>query len=93
MPCPYTNLPAGVKVKPQPFKVNIPEGKVLEMKQLIKLSKLPPATYESTQEDRRYGVTIQWLEEAKDAWLDFDWYLTSYFDSSNTHSNNLQACG
>jgi microsomal epoxide hydrolase len=92
MSCSYTKLPAGVKVKPQPFEVNIPEAKVSEMKQLIKLSKLPPATYESTQEDRRYGVTTQWLKEAKGAWLDFDWYLKFSFQSSSTHSNNLQAC-
>jgi microsomal epoxide hydrolase len=69
----YTKLPAGVKVKPQPFKVNIAEEKLSEMRQLVKLSKLPPPTYESTQEDGRYGVTTQWLKEAKDAWLDFDW--------------------
>ncbi|KAK5172060.1 uncharacterized protein LTR77_003697 [Saxophila tyrrhenica] len=70
---PYSTLPAGVKAASEVFNVSIPEEKVTEMKQLVRLSKLPPRTYESVQSDRRYGVTSDWLQEARDAWLEFDW--------------------
>ena len=59
----------------EPFKLSVPEADVEEWRQLLKLSKINPPTWESSQEDRRYGVTTAWLSAARDHWLNtFDWY-------------------
>ncbi|KAL1606169.1 hypothetical protein SLS60_003570 [Paraconiothyrium brasiliense] len=56
------------------FTLNISDEDVSEWRQLLRLSKLGPETYEGRQEDRRYGVTHDWLTNAKDYWLNkFDW--------------------
>lgn len=56
-----------------PFKIHFPEDKVAEMLQLIGLGKLPQPTYEGTNPG--FGVTDEWLAEAKQTWLTFDWYF------------------
>jgi microsomal epoxide hydrolase len=56
------------------FTLNIPEKDISEWKQLLELSKIAPNTWESQQEDGRYGVSRQWLIDTKDYWLNkFDW--------------------
>ncbi|KAK4981979.1 hypothetical protein LTR50_007860 [Elasticomyces elasticus] len=70
----FNKIPSGAKQQPKPFKANIEEEKLSEFKQLLKLSKLGPVTYENQQEDRRYGVTRQWMKNAKEHWeTKFDW--------------------
>lgn len=58
----------------KPFTLNIPDQDISEWRQLLRLSKLGPATYENTQTKENYGVTKEWLTEAKDYWLNtYDW--------------------
>lgn len=71
---PYSKVPRRASNIPNTFKVSIPETQLSDFKTLLKLSKIAPATYESLQEDRRYGLTTNWITEAKDYWLnEFDW--------------------
>ncbi|KAH7364659.1 epoxide hydrolase [Rhexocercosporidium sp. MPI-PUGE-AT-0058] len=80
----YSTLPASVQKKPTPFKISIPDEEIADFKQLLKLSRLPKQTYENLQEDRRYGVSLAWLSEAKRVWLEeFDWKKTE------SHINNF----
>lgn len=73
-PQPFSTLPATAKVSPRPFKVAIPEEKLNETKQLIKLAKFAPQTYENTQSDMRYGVTASWLDSMLRQWTtSYDW--------------------
>jgi microsomal epoxide hydrolase len=71
----FTKFPsASATIRPKPFKVAIPDSKLEELKYLLKYSKLAPNTYESSQEDRKYGITSHWIQEAKDTWENnFDW--------------------
>ena len=58
----------------KPFTLNVSEQDISEWRQLLQLSKLAPETFETQQEDRRFGVTHKWLSEAKDYWLNkYDW--------------------
>ncbi|KAH6643082.1 epoxide hydrolase-like protein [Boeremia exigua] len=58
----------------KPFTLNIPDEDIEDWRQLLRLSKLAPETWESSQEDRRYGVTRKWLAETKDYWLNtYSW--------------------
>ena len=77
MAAPFTKFPsASPTIHPKPFKVAVPDSKLKELKSLLKCSKLAPQTYESSQVDRKYGITYQWMQEAKDSWENnFDWYI------------------
>ena len=69
----FAQLPKGAK-DIEPFSIDIPDQDIEDFKQLLKLSKVAPDTFENTQEDGRYGVTAKWLSEAKDYWLTtYDW--------------------
>ena len=58
----------------KPFTLNVPIEAIEDWRQLLKLSKLAPETWEGSQEDRRYGVTRKWLAETKEYWLNtYDW--------------------
>ncbi|KAF3002630.1 hypothetical protein E8E13_009034 [Curvularia kusanoi] len=58
----------------KPFTLNIPDQDIEDWRQLLKLSKLAPETWEGSQEDRRYGVTHKWLSETRDYWLNtYSW--------------------
>ncbi|KAF3041693.1 hypothetical protein E8E12_005219 [Didymella heteroderae] len=58
----------------KPFTLNIPDKDIDEWRQLLKLSRLAPETWEGSQEDGRYGVTHKWLRETKDYWLNnYSW--------------------
>ena len=69
----YAQIPAGAQVQPKPHHVSIEDEKVEELKLLVKLGKIAPPTYESTQKEHNYGITHQWLTDAKAAWMNFNW--------------------
>ncbi|KAI1041130.1 hypothetical protein LB505_005878 [Fusarium chuoi] len=71
----FAKLPPGAQVQPTPYQVSIADDKVDELKQLVKLGRVGPPTYESTQHEHNYGVSHQWLTDAKAAWIDFDCIL------------------
>lgn len=57
------------------FKLSIQDSSLEELQTLLRLSKIGPTTWESSQDDRRYGVTAGWLASAKEHWINrFDWY-------------------
>ncbi|KAE8349384.1 alpha/beta-hydrolase [Aspergillus coremiiformis] len=69
----FNKIPSGAKVDPSPFKINISDEQIQELQLLIKLSKIAPPTFEGLQPDRKYGITTEWLINAKEIWKDFDW--------------------
>ncbi|OJJ69918.1 hypothetical protein ASPBRDRAFT_678370 [Aspergillus brasiliensis CBS 101740] len=75
MAIPFGNVPSGATVIPSPFQVHVSDEQIEELQLLVKLSKLSPPTYEGLQQDRKYGITNEWLANAKEAWKNFDWRL------------------
>jgi microsomal epoxide hydrolase len=70
----FGKLPSGNTLSVQPFKVQIPEKQLQDLKQLLELSPLAGPTFENTNTGRRYGMNRDWLLGAKQAWShDFDW--------------------
>jgi microsomal epoxide hydrolase len=70
-----SQLPAFLKptITVTPFSVAIPDNDIQEFQALLKLSKLPPPTYEG--QHRQFGVTSAWMREAKAKWEnEFNWY-------------------
>jgi microsomal epoxide hydrolase len=69
----FTSLPVAARSKPALFHVSIPQDQLEELHQLLKLSKIGPKTFETEQRDGRFGVTRDWLIQAKAQWENFDW--------------------
>jgi microsomal epoxide hydrolase len=75
MPTQYNSVPSNALKQPSPFIVDIPEAELSAFHSLLKHSRIPRPTYESVQEDGKFGITHQWMTEAKEHWLNkFDWY-------------------
>lgn len=79
MALPYSAVPPGASVQPTPFRVDIPEESLSDLKSLVKCARVAHATYENsnTKEDEYHGVSRQWMLDAKDLWMrkgGFDWY-------------------
>ena len=69
----FGTLPPGAQ-SIDPFTISIPESDIQDFRTLLKHSKVAAPSYESSQEDGRYGVTASWLANAKEYWLNsFDW--------------------
>lgn len=71
---PFGKVPARAFNSPSPFNVAVPQAQLAEFHTLLKLSKIAAPTYESLQDDGKFGVTHKWITEAKEYWLNqFDW--------------------
>ncbi|OAG09796.1 alpha/beta-hydrolase [Paraphaeosphaeria sporulosa] len=75
----YTTLPpTAAKDKLKPFNIHIEEHKVQDLKALVRLSPVVQSTYENAAERKEeghdFGVTREWLIDAKKIWEEeFDW--------------------
>ena len=70
----YDVLPERAALKTQKFSVSIPENKLQEFNQLLRLSPLGPTTFENSQTDQRLGLSYEWMADAKSYWeTRFDW--------------------
>ncbi|KPM34913.1 hypothetical protein AK830_g11649 [Neonectria ditissima] len=67
----YATLPGSMPGKPERFSLNIPDQDLAEFRDLLQLSKIGPATWWNRQNDRQFGITREWLIEAKETWLNF----------------------
>ena len=72
----YDGIPVNASLSPEKFAVNISDQELSQFKELLRLSRLAPKTYESLQTDGRFGVSHDWMCEAKNYWeTTFDWYV------------------
>ncbi|KAJ0343736.1 hypothetical protein COL154_008601 [Colletotrichum chrysophilum] len=56
------------------FRLSTPPEALQELRDLVRLSKLGPRTYENSYAGGKYGVEYEWMAEAKERWADgFDW--------------------
>ena len=70
----YNRLPKEASLKLTTFKVAISDKELGEFRELLRLSKSGPKTYENLQNDGRFGVTYEWMLNAKSHWeTKFDW--------------------
>lgn len=77
----YDIIPKGAKSQPSPYKVSVPEDRVVELKQLLRLSRIGPPTYENLHAkplEGKFGLTREWLVNAKKEWETFDWLVNSH---------------
>lgn len=73
----FSTLPASASTSVKPFTVAIPDEDLQNMRSLLKLTPVAAACYENSlpEGDRRFGLSREWLLEAKTEWENsFDWY-------------------
>jgi microsomal epoxide hydrolase len=69
----FATLPPNRKSTPAPFTVAVPEEQLSDFRKLLELSKIGPKTYENELTDGRFGISLDWLVQAKEEWLKWDW--------------------
>ena len=70
----------------KPFAITIPSEDIYETHKMLSYSRVGPLTYESTHNDTNYGISNNWLSEAKDEWLNkFDWCVLNFKLLSNKY--------
>lgn len=71
---PYATLPTLKTLDVMPFEAHVDQDRLDHFRQLLKLSPIGPVVFENNRTDRRYGIDREWLQHAKQVWLDdFDW--------------------
>ena len=86
----FSSLPSDATLKPKSFKAHVSDEELNDFKQLLKLSKIGPKTYENQVADVKdfthFGISRQWLQEAKQRWESgYDWRKTE--DRINSYPN------
>ncbi|KAK2776195.1 putative epoxide hydrolase [Colletotrichum kahawae] len=70
----YSHFPHGPTLEISPFRLSTPPEELQELRDLVRLSKLGPRTYENSSAGGKYGVEYEWMAEAKKRWANgFDW--------------------
>lgn len=83
---PYDTLPSNATLKPEEFTAHVSDSEIDDFKQLLKLSRIGPKTYENQNPDDYLGISREWLVEAKDHWLNnYHWRKTE--DRINSFNN------
>jgi microsomal epoxide hydrolase len=74
MSSPFGIPPKSISGNLEPFKLCVSENEVSRFLELLRLSEIGPATWWNTQKDSQFGVSREWLIEAKETWLHrFNW--------------------
>lgn len=67
-------VPSNAQSTPEPLVIAFLQTELDDLHTLLAASRIGPETFESLQQDRKYGVSTQWLQAAKITWLeDFNW--------------------
>lgn len=82
----FSTLPAGVKVQPTPFRINVAESDLAQFRSLIQQAILPPEQFYNQHANAatgKFGITRDWLIQARDYWLNtYDWRAQETFINS-----------
>lgn len=69
----FSALPTNRKSTPSPFTVSVPKQQLNDFQKLLELSKIGPEAYENRLTDGRFGISRDWLVQAKAKWEKWDW--------------------
>ncbi|KAH7013971.1 epoxide hydrolase [Ilyonectria destructans] len=79
----YGAIPSGVVKAPEEFTFGVPNRQTKEFKTLLSLSKIGSESWYNTREDNEFGISREWLIEAKAAWMKHDWRKEEKLINSN----------
>jgi len=76
----------------RPFGVHVSDEGIDDFKQLLRLSKLGPATVENTTKaSAAFGVSRDWVAQTREHWLKtYDWYTPTTPPSTHPYSSQTK---
>ncbi|KAF4467485.1 epoxide hydrolase [Fusarium albosuccineum] len=70
----WSKLPYEPDLPVEPLAINYGESEIQNLKSLIQASQIGPPNFENTREDGTYGLSLTWMLNARDRWLNnFSW--------------------
>lgn len=70
----FSKVPQNIPGKPVLSPIHVPDQEISDFKALLELSRIGPKTWYNEQTEGKFGVSRDWLINAKDAWMNnFDW--------------------
>lgn len=70
----FDTLPTLATLKVEPYTVAVPDAALKELQTALKIARIAPPTFENAQETRRFGLSREWVLQAKERWSNgFDW--------------------
>ncbi|KAH7631444.1 Alpha/Beta hydrolase protein [Sordaria sp. MPI-SDFR-AT-0083] len=82
----FSTLPSGVKVPPTPFRIDVSDSDLSQLRSLIQHAVIPPEQFynkHANAETGKFGITREWLVNARDYWLNkYDWRVQEAFINS-----------
>ncbi|KAL4886160.1 Alpha/Beta hydrolase protein [Aspergillus karnatakaensis] len=80
----FNTLPQSLTAKVEPYTLHVSNKDLLDFKELLRLSPIGPSTWWNQHKNGRYGISRDWLINAKETWLSsFNWR------SHEEHINNF----
>lgn len=86
----FSNPPEATRRILKPFEVHVAQDELVQLQQLVRHARVAKPTYENQQDDRRYGITHQWLIKAQAQWEQFNWYVIGHLAKKNRILRLLQ---
>jgi pimeloyl-ACP methyl ester carboxylesterase len=80
-------LPANIQGNPSPFTLHVPNEALAEFTQLLRLSPIGPKTWWNQDTTGKFGVSREWLADAKDTWLSTKFNWRTHEDCINSFPN------
>ena len=69
---PFSTIPSNASLKPSPFKVDIPDAELEDLKHLVQTARIGPKTWENSVTDVKsltsFGIQRDWLAKLKEEW-------------------------
>ncbi|KAH7133922.1 Alpha/Beta hydrolase protein [Dactylonectria macrodidyma] len=70
----YSTLPRPISIEASKYRVETAPQDLQALLNLVRNSKLGPRTFENSQANGQYGLTYEWMSQAKSYWeTSFDW--------------------
>ena len=73
LPNPFHSFPSTPSIVVKPFRVDIAQDKLDDLRRRIDDAPAPRKTFENTTSDEELGIKRDWLETAVAQWKTFDW--------------------
>ncbi|KAL3495085.1 Alpha/Beta hydrolase protein [Aspergillus germanicus] len=83
----FNTLPANIPGNPSPFTLHIPEKSLADFQNLLRLSPVGPKTWWNQDSTGKFGVSREWLTNAKETWLSTKFNGRSHEDYINSFPN------
>lgn len=68
----------------KPYRIDVPQQDIDDLHTALRVGRITRSLWENSGDSSQtkgldYGVKREWLIRARDAWLQYDWYVSHHF--------------